>query len=311
MTGEVEELPQPDGAADSERNAALAAIRESDSTAHWQVAAEPLEYETVKWKPDLVGASNRVLHLSMGGDLTGAIRRRMREAYAASAKVAFATASTGLEVVTLSSLQGVDARFVMVEERTSGLKVSNHRSVADWIAQQQISLSPDDMVTLVRQRLDAADGAGHNVDRGRWFEEALCILFSQVSWLRVDEHAYRNETEEIDLTMTAKTAGYLASLAGGPIVLATAKNEATATGSDVVKYLKQQMANRKDRCKLGFLCSAHTISPDAYREILRAHSGAADLVIVPTNRETINVLLTQADDLDEEIEKLIVKAIND
>jgi hypothetical protein len=145
---------------------------------------------------------------------------------------------------------------------------------------------------------------------GRWFEEALCLLFSQISWLRVDEHAYRNETEEIDLTMTARTAGHLASLAGGPIVIATAKNELTSTGSDVVKYLKVQMANRKERCKLGFLCSAHTISSDARTEILRGSPGTTDHVIVPLDRKAIDGLLSDADDLDEEIERLIVKAIN-
>ena len=53
-----------------------------------------------------------------------------------------------------------------------------------------------------------------------------------------------------------------------------------------------------------------TISGDAIKEILRGSQGG-DSVIVPMDRAAIDYLLAESDDLDDEIEKLIVKAIND
>ena len=110
--------------------------------------------------------------------------------------------------------------------------------------------------------------------------------------------------------LSARGGGFLGRLSGGPIVVATAKNEGKATGSAVVKYLKEQMANRKGRCKLGFLCSATTISTSAKTEILRGSQGA-DHVIVPLSRAEIDDLLLDPEDLDEKLVGLIVKAIED
>ena len=110
--------------------------------------------------------------------------------------------------------------------------------------------------------------------------------------------------------MSVRAAGHAAKLAGAPIVIATAKNEAEAAGSAVVKYLKEQIANRKGRCKLGFLCSASTISSDAHREILRG-SQSTDVLIVTLDGDTIAALIEHPHDIDEQIEQRITKAIAD
>jgi hypothetical protein len=306
----VEDSALVAGPADDAHEAAIAAVISSDADARWTAPDGALEFDGTRWSPDLVGADGRVLHLSLGGELPHAYERRMRAAAQAGARVSFATAATTLELSTLLALQEMDARMVFVEERSSGWNAKNYRSVADWVALQRIALSPDDMAVLARQRLEACASSEPNAARGRWFEEALCLVFSQVSWLRVDEHAYRNETEEIDLVMSAHAAGYLAQLAGGPIVLATGKNEKSALGSSVVKYLKEQMANRKGRCKLGFLCSSSTVSADAKREILRG-SQSSEAVLVPVDATTIMDLIDNADEIDEKVEALITKAIAD
>ncbi|WP_205696030.1 hypothetical protein [Conexibacter sp. SYSU D00693] len=270
---------------------------------------ERLALGDTSWLPDLVGDKRLVVHLSIDGDLPRAFSRRLVAAAAAEHRVAFATGATGLELSTMQTLQNLDARVWHVDLTRSPVAVERYRSVADWVAGRRVSMTPAEMVVLVNDRLADGAGDGTNAARGRWYEEALCLLFSQVSWLEVEEHAYRNASEEIDIVMSSRAAGHVAQLIGGPVVIATAKNEATPTGSDVVKYLKEQMANRKGRCKLGFLCSSSTISKDAVIEILRGSQGN-DAVIVPIDRDVVEGLLSSPDDLDARFERLILEAVD-
>jgi hypothetical protein len=60
-----------------------------------------------------------------------------------------------------------------------------------------MALRSAELRKLVQRCLAVADDPERtNHARGHSYEEALCLLFSQVSWLKVIEHAYRNETEE-------------------------------------------------------------------------------------------------------------------
>jgi len=303
-----DDLPAPRGASDAERGIAVDQI--AAALDGFEEPSEALTLGEVNWRPDLIRGTDAVVHLSLDGELPRVFLRRLEAAADEGYAVFFATSSLGLDLDTLVALQDLDAGVVFLNFREEGIQVDSYKSVADWIALRRIALAPDEMARLVRQRLEAGAGTGTNAARGRWFEEALCLLFSQVSWLEVEEHGYTNASEEIDLVLSARGGGYLARLAKGPIVIGTAKNEDSATGSSVVKYLKEQMANRKGRCRLGFLCSATTISKKAKIEILRG-SQSGDFVIVELARAEIDDLLDNADDLDEKLVALIVRAINE
>jgi hypothetical protein len=291
---------------DEDRAAALEAIR--GLAGGWRESTTPVTFEGTRWRPDLIGAEERVLHLALAGELPGVFLRRLRAAAASGARVTVAFAAVLDDVEQMLSLQRLDARVIGLELGEWGYRAREYRSIADWLAAGSFYLADEDFRRLAGERLASALTGGDA--KGRWFEEALCLLFNQVSWLTVEEHAYRNSSEEIDLVLSARAGGHAARLAGAPMVLATAKNETHATGSSVVKYLKEQIANRRGRCKLGFLCSATTISPDARREILRG-SQSSETVIVPLDGEMIASLIQRPAELDERVEQLIVKAIAD
>jgi hypothetical protein len=300
------ESPPATGPAETDRRAALDAIRADDSK--W-APSETADFSGVRWQPDLV-RDGGVLHLGLTSEVPNAWMRRMEAAASVGSDVTFATTVLDLPIEALERLQRIDARIIWVDTERTPPRAARYRSIADLIATERLYLDPAGLRVLAGSRLREAVETTDSHPKGRWFEEALCLLFSQVSWLTVDKHAYRNSTEEIDLLMGCHAIGHVDRLVGGAVVVGTAKNEAKPTGSQTVKYLKEQMANRKGRCKLGFLCSASTISSDASEEIMRG-SQSTDAVIVPLDRKTFESLLDDVDELDRRIEQLIVDAVAD
>ncbi len=306
MDSESDEEASRPGPAEPEREAAISALKGDQPK--WEPPDGVLDLNGVRWKPDLVQPGKRVLHLALTPSIPRVWLRRMHAAVAAGYSVTFATATTDLPLATLLEVQRADAHVAHVDLARTPPRVVSYRSVADLVSKAHLYLEPDAIRVLAGERLGSALSAPTSSSKGRWYEEVLCLVFSQVAWLTVDEHAYRNASEEIDLLIACHAIGHVASLVGGPIVVATAKNEDHATGSQTVKYLKEQMANRKGRCKLGFLCSASTISSNAQTEILRG-TQAADAVIVPIDRSTLETLIAHPDELTSRVEALIKAAI--
>lgn len=297
---------EPSGPAEPQRQAALLALTQDDPK--WGPAKGILDLgDNLRWKPDLV-QPGKVLHLALTSEVPRVWLRRMRAAASAGYAVTFATTTIDMPVTTLREIQQLDARVTRIDLSRDPPLLVGYRSIADVIAKERLYLEPEALKCLAEDRLISALSATSNSDKGRWYEEALCLVFSQVAWLSVDEHAYRNASEEIDLLIGSHAVGHVAGLVGGAIVIATAKNESHATGSQTVKYLKEQMANRKGRCKLGFLCSASTISSDAHKEILRG-TQSGDAVIVPVDRAALSRLIASPEDLTTNVERLIRAAI--
>jgi hypothetical protein len=296
------------GPGDDERAKALASIR---ATGQWRPGDQAIALrEGLRWRPDLVSGEKKVLALSLEGEFPQAMIKRMKSARSSGYDMTVGLGSSRIEISTLLLLQELDTRILAIDwfDRPRP-RISTYRSVADWIASEGIALSPPDLRELAGARLEAALADPTNV-KGRLYEEVLCLVFSQVSWLTVDEHSYKNDSEEIDLVLGVHATGHIAELAKGPVAIATAKNEAKATGSATVKYLKEQMANRRGRCKLGFLCSASTISDAAGVEILRG-SQSSDLVLCRVDLEDLLDLLADPADLDARLQVLIRRAIDD
>jgi len=293
------------GPGDDDRQRALDAIQGLSSS--WTVPDTAISFGNIRWCPDLVAPDDQLLHLALTGDIPRALLRRLRAAQDEGHDLTVALGSHRVETSTLLDLQELDARIVAVNWDNDPGSACSYRSVADWIATERISLTPADLRLLAGARLDAALADSTHL-KGRLYEEVLCLVFSQVSWLTVDEHAYYNASEEIDLVLGVHAIGQVAELAKGAVAIATAKNESKPTDSATVKYLKEQMANRKGRCNLGFLCSASTVSGAAKTEILRG-SQSSDHVLVPLDLIDLRSLLDDAEHLDQRLQRLISAAV--
>lgn len=297
---------RPQGADESEREAIIVALMEHDQ--QLQRPSEPLELEDeLRWVPDLMDAE-RVIHVELGDHIGKAFARRLRAAHAAGRKVIVATKADALTFATLELLQELEvAPFELRTDDASAWRVSEWSAVADWVARANMALRPTELRKLVGQCLVVAEDPNRtNHARGHAYEEALCLVFSQASWLKVVEHAYRNETEEIDIVLLVTGAGDYARLAGGSLAIATAKNEKKALGSATIKYLEGQMGNRRGRCKLGFACARGNLSKAAELEIIGLRR--ADVVIVPIDGDALQQLLNDAERLDERLAEMVIAA---
>lgn len=307
MTDETDpDASRPYGPDESEREAIAAVLMEHD--AKLELPSEPLDLEDgLRWTPDLVDA-DRAVHVELGEQIPKAFVRRLRAARAAGRKVVVATKAEALTFETLQFLQELEvAPFELHVDEESSWHVSEWSSVADWVARANMALRPTELRHLVGQCLAVAEDADRtNHARGHAYEEALCLVFSQVSWLKVVEHAYRNDTEEIDVALLVTGAGEYAQLAGGPLAIATAKNEKKSLGSATIKYLEGQMGNRRGRCKLGFACARGDVSKAADLEIIGLRR--ADVVIVPIGGAKLQQLLDDADRLDERLAEMVIAA---
>lgn len=297
---------RPPGPDESEREAIIGVLMEHDTKL--QRPSEPLDLESgLRWMPDLVD-DHRVIHVELGTQIPKAFVRRLRAAREAGRKVVVATKAEALTYETLEFLQELEvAPFELRLDEEGGWHVSGWKSVADWVALQNMALRPTELRRLVGQCLAVAEDPDRtNHARGHAYEEALCLVFSQVSWLKVIEHAYRNETEEIDIALLVTGAGEYARLAGGPLAIATAKNEKKSLNSATIKYLEGQMGNRRGRCKLGFACARGEVSKAAEIEIIGLRR--ADVVIVPMAGQQLQSLLDEADRLDERLAEMVIAA---
>lgn len=306
MSDGFEDEALPLGRDDRARSEILDLVARQDEKL--QVPAEALDLgEGLRWRPDLAD-DRRVLHIELGEEIPRAFVRRLRAAAACSYRVLVATHAEALTIETLELLQELEAvTLELTQEENGSWKVAEWESVADWVARGNIALSPDELRRLVRRSLDVAeDETRTNIVRGTAYEQALCLIFSQVSWLKVVEHGYDNASEEIDIVLLVTGAGEYARMAGGPIAIATAKNEKKALGSATVKYLQGQMANRRGRCKLGFACARGEVSKKAKTEILR--SSQTDVLMVPIGSEELVSLLDAADRIDERLAEFVIAA---
>jgi hypothetical protein len=297
---------RPHGPDESVREAIIAVLVDHDG--ELQRPSEPLDLgEGLRWAPDLVDP-DRVVHVELGEQIPKAFARRLRAARTAGRKVVVATRAEALTFETLKLLQELEvAPFELRIDDDSVWHVSEWNSVADWVARANMALRPDELRQLVGLCLAVAEDQDRtNHARGHAYEEALCLVFSQVSWLKVIEHAYRNDTEEIDIVLLVTGAGDYARLAGGPLAIATAKNEKKSLGSATIKYLEGQMGNRRGRCKLGFACARGDVSKAADLEIIGLRR--AEVVIVPMGGEQLQQLLDDADRLDERLAEMVIAA---
>lgn len=297
---------RPQGPDESQREAIVNVLVERD--AKLVPPSEPLDLEEpgLRWMPDLVD-DDRVVHVELGEQIPRAFARRLRAARATGRKVVVATKAEALTFQTLELLQELEVAPFELRVDDSGWRVSEWSSIADWVARENMALRPAELRKLVGHCLAVAEAPDRtNHARGHAYEEALCLVFSQVSWLKVVEHAYNNATEEIDIALQVMGAGEYAQLAGGALAIATAKNEKKSLGSATIKYLEGQMGNRRGRCKLGFACSRGEISKAADLEIVGLRR--SEVVIVPIGGEQLQQLLDDADRLDERLAEMVIAA---
>lgn len=122
-----------------------------------------------------------------------------------------------------------------------------------------------------------------NDEKGRVLEELCSRLFGLVPGFEVIDRV-RTETEEIDIWIRNGSPEVPFDREGA-LILAECKNWSGKCGKDEFVLLQQKVANRSERCSLGFLVSWNGFAETVTKEMLRGSRERG--LIVPVTGEHI------------------------
>jgi hypothetical protein len=251
-----------------------------------------------------------VLHVALGG-VEDPWRRRLVAAHREGHRPVVACLRDDIASVdTLAFLQQIDATIALVDpERPGAETCTSYESVADLVARLDLVLDSGGLSSLGLARLDQALNADTSDRKGKYFEDVLRLMFSQVSYFQVVESRYRTATEEIDIVLGNRAVGHVAHLINGAFVVVSAKNQADAVGAPEVRALWGNMVKRRGRCQLGILCSARRIAQTAQSERTHATTDPTLAVALLDGRAIRDLL--NASDLDGALERRLREAVLD
>ena len=217
----------------------------------------------VNWLPDLQHADHGLLHLAFDG-ISAPWRRRLSAARDAGHAVTVALPPEATDLDTLAMAQEVGARLILTEEVEDGhLKLYSVRR-SDLVALYDLYLGRVGLQRLAEPLLDLALAEPNAYRKGLYFEQVLCLLFSQVSYLHVLSHRYINETEEIDVVLGNRAAGEMHGVLGGRIVLVREEFREAHWRPGGTRASKDNR-HRRGRCTFGYLCACER-SPTRRRQ---------------------------------------------
>jgi hypothetical protein len=281
----------------------MTAIQKLD--AEWKQPKKSLGLTPANWRPHLV-AAKRACHIHAVSVLREHWTKRMAAARKAKRQVTIAAPlSCWYANETILSADELDAAGIVLRLSGKTWKAKGYDTIVDLVAGENLIVAPNNLQLIGRKTLENARAASDKHVRGRLFERLLCLLFSQVSDFELFEHNYRTETEEIDAVFLNRRV-HGRCWPSSPVVLLSGKNTKGGAGAPAVTSLAAKMRNRRGMCKLGFLCSANSISNDARNHELRySHE---ESVMVLLDGKDLDGLLDQADQLEAELERLVVSA---
>jgi len=283
----------------------VAAIVAKDRRRKW---ADPvvLKFGSASWRPSAVGKGEAVLHVALLETLPRFVERRLLAAHKAGHRVHVGLTTAGLyQFDWLRVLTMVDAMVYVVDDFDKASRY-RRRHVLAAVADLQIPVSPDARAALGQIVLDQV-GAGNAQEKGRRLEAVLAFLFGQVSDFRVALRNHRNKSQEIDLTLQIDNFSRRV-WHGKPLILVEAKNRAAKADQQTLSVLVTKIRTKRQSVKIGFLVATAGFTSDLERELLRYSE--SDLCVVLIGPDELRALLLTSD-LDEHLEKLVIKALVD
>jgi hypothetical protein len=280
-----------------------AAIQKLDAA--WKQPKKSLGLTPADWRPHLV-AGKRACHIHAVSVLREHWTKRMLAAQKTNRKVTIAAPlSSWYANETILSADELDAAGIVLRPSGKVWQARAYDTIVELVAGENLIVAPDNLQVIGQKILKRARAAGDKHARGRLFERFLCLLFSQISDFELFQHNYRTETEEIDgVFLNRRVHGRC--WPSSPVVLLSGKNTTGGAGAPAVTSLAAKMKNRRGMCKLGFLCSANSISTDARNHELRYSHEEGVMVLL--DGKDLDGLLDKADQLEAELERLVVNA---
>ncbi len=164
---------------------------------------------------------------------------------------------------------------------------------------------------LLLYLLELSRNAETSWDKGKRFEQLLCLFFSQIEDFHIFSSNYRTETEEIDVVIQIRESCSTRCWARfeAPYIFIEAKNQASKVGQRIISTLIGILSVKGFSTKLGITISMNGFTADAKTQALR-NSDAQKKIILLTADE-IDTWIQTGRSLDDQLEQRISEALID
>lgn len=281
-------------------------IRASTEGGQWQLDVQ-LDLGSRRWRPSAVTADRRhLLYVYLQEDLPPFVIERLRLARLSNISVTVALPLASLckpHVVEL--LVDLEAEVLVIDDYIASRRLIP-RPVLLALVEVEVSISPELRRSICRSAWSRID-EGSAQQRGRRLEAILAFLFSQVGDLKVIEHNYRTETEEIDLVLQIDNfSPRVWQQSGRPFILVEAKNRAEKASQQVMSVLLTKLQTKRGTSHIAFLVSLAGFTEDARVQELRFST--QNICVVMIDRSALESLM-DAEDLDAALETFVRHAL--
>lgn len=246
----------------------------------WKIPKTALTLSpTISWQPHLVNAGSKspaILQVQLTDTLLPFLITRLNLAQAKGKSIHLVVDEGSLFSTSfVGMLQGLD---VTVHVVSSNYKLEKPANMLALLGDRSVELP-----AVIRARVAEATwkrlAIGDAAIRGRRMEGLLSFLFGQVRGLSIHSRNHRTDTEEIDIVLrTEHYADRPWYQDGVPFLLVESKNWKDRVGQPDVSAFITKVQGKRDRCRIGIMCSASGFSEDARRQELRL--AATKFVIV-------------------------------
>lgn len=287
---------------ESDVDAMVAVLLEQQG--NWRETSEVVDLGSgIRWLPRLRTGSRGLVHIHATPSVSSSWLKRMELAASAGYEIHVAAPhQLWHSVSTIKALDSIGVRTLVLQPSPDDTwkLASRHRSVIELVSKRKFVLDPDALREVGVRALNRAITASTSNEKGWRFEDFLCLLFGHVSFFEIFSRNYRNQTQEIDLILRDRRIG------GSPITLVSAKNTSSPVESDALTSLRAKMSGRRGQCTLGFLCVAGAFTRSVPIDEIGNRLANSSVVLLDGNR--LRELLEHAEDLDNEVERLIIEA---
>lgn len=290
----------------SDVDATASRIFKSSRGRDW-VADVELDLGSKRWRPNAV-ASDRtgLLYVFLSDQFPRFARERLTLAAGRGIKPTLALNLASLfnpSIVEL--LIAVDADVIVLDDYAASRQLTP-RPLLTALADIEVPVPPDvrrTVANVIWNRI--GDGAPHQ--KGKRLEALLAFVFAQIHDLKVVEHNYRNETEEIDLVLQIDNfSSRVWQKPGAPFILVEAKNRSDKASQPMVSSLITKLQTKRGTARIAFLVSLAGFTDDARMQELRFST--QEICVVMIDRSQLESILL-ADDMDEQLEVLVRQAM--